>query len=111
MVKAEVIRITHATPPPKKKKKNTAHDTAAPIWWFKWNQGSIGVGETPQHVPGHNARDPSLAPQHVGRDPLRVLDALEEATIGGGCPERGSRAEKKCSERDAGGRVGVELDR
>lgn len=56
---------------------------------------------------GHDARDPSLAFQHVGRDPFGALDSLKETTIDGGCAEGSSGAEKK-GERD--GLVGVELD-
>jgi hypothetical protein len=54
----------------------------------------------------HDARDPSLAFQQVGRDPFGAPDALKETTIDGGCAEGSSGAEKK-GERD--NRVGVEL--
>jgi hypothetical protein len=60
-----------------------------------------------RYAPSHDARDPSLASQHVRRDPFSAPDALKETTIDGGCAEGSSGAEKKC-ERD--GRVGVELD-
>jgi hypothetical protein len=63
--------------------------------------------ECVEHAPSHDTCDPSLARQQVRRDPLRVLDALEEAAIDGGCPEGGCEAEKEC-ECDDG--VGIRLD-
>ena len=39
---------------------------------------------------------PQQVRRELPRGPLGILDALDEAMIDRGCPECGSRAEKKC---------------
>ena len=95
MVETEVVRVTHSM----------RHAIAQQ----RFVQEQVG-DECPSsgNAPGHDARDPSLPLHLVGRNPLRVLDALEEAAIDGRYAKRGCRAEEK---RDHDESVGVGLER
>jgi hypothetical protein len=66
------------------------------------NKKSV-TGRGVQHAPGYDA---CPLYSRVERDPLGVLDALENPTIDRKCPEYGSRSEKKEGERN--GDVGVQ---
>lgn len=96
MVETEVVRVTHSM--------RRAILRTSVLFRNRSGTNVLQVG----NAPGHDARDPSLPLQQVRRDPLRALDALEEAAIDGRHGERGCRAEK---ERERDESVGVGLER
>ena len=93
MVETEVVRITDST------------CDRAPVICSGTGEGGMIFEWTLS--PGHDSRNPSLTLYQVRRNPLRALDALEEAAIDGRCAKCGCRSEEE-RKRDENISVGSE---